>query len=117
MIKPKFLLHLEGAAVLLATCIFYRQHHGNWLWFALLILAPDFFMLGYLANKTVGAAFYNLSHTYVAPLLLLSGLWLTGQSLYSWLVVIWLAHIGADRMLGFGLKYETGFKDTHLQRV
>jgi hypothetical protein len=26
-------------------------------------------------------------------------------------------HIGMDRALGFGLKYETDFKDTHLGRV
>jgi Domain of unknown function (DUF4260) len=31
--------------------------------------------------------------------------------------LIWLAHIGIDRVLGYGLKYPTGFKDTHLSRV
>jgi hypothetical protein len=30
------------------------------------------------------------------------------------LSLIWIAHIGFDRMLGFGLKYPTVFKDTHL---
>ena len=33
------------------------------------------------------------------------------------IALIWLAHIGVDRLLGYGLKYPTGFKDTHLQRV
>jgi hypothetical protein len=117
MLKPKLLLHAEGAAVLFTACICYHQLHGSWLWFALLILTPDLFALGYLVNKTVGAMMYNLVHTYTAPLLLLLGLWLAGQSSYLWLVLIWLAHIGMDRMVGYGLKYETAFKDSHLQRV
>jgi hypothetical protein len=117
MLHPKSLLHIEGAAVLIATCIFYQQPHDHWLWFGLLFLAPDFSMLGYLAGKKPGAVFYNLGHTYAAPFLLLLVLWLSGQTAYAWLALIWLAHIGFDRMLGYGLKYETAFKDTHLQRV
>jgi Domain of unknown function (DUF4260) len=31
--------------------------------------------------------------------------------------LIWFAHIGMDRTVGYGLKYPTSFKDTHLQRV
>ena len=117
MMKPRLLLHIEGAAVLFTACIFFHQVHGRWLWFALLLLTPDIFMLGYLISPKVGAAAYNLGHTYTAPLLLLAGLWLAGQGAYVWLVLIWLAHIGMDRMLGYGLKYETAFKDSHLQRV
>ena len=98
MLKPKFVLHLEGATVLLTTCIFFRHVHGSWLWFALLILAPDFFMLGYLVNKSVGAALYNLGHTYTVPLFLISALSLAGQFVYIWLGLIWLAHIGADQI-------------------
>jgi hypothetical protein len=74
-------------------------------------------MLGYLVSEPTGAAIYNLVHTYTLPLLLLSGLWLAGESTYLWLDVIWLAHIGMDRMFGYGLKYATAFKDTHLNRV
>jgi len=117
MIPPKSLLHLEGAAVLAAVCIFYQQAQDSWLWFGLLFFVPDFFMLGYLAGKKAGAIFYNLGHTYAAPLLLLLALRLCGQMSHAWLGLIWLGHIGFDRMLGYGLKYETAFKDTHLQRV
>ena len=117
MFKPKLLLQLEGAAVLFASCVAFHRMHGSWLWFALLFLTPDLFMLGYLINKTVGAAAYNFVHTYTVPLLLLSVFWFTNQAAYSWLVLIWLAHIGMDRMLGYGLKYATAFKDTHLNRV
>jgi hypothetical protein len=117
MLKPRLLLHIEGAAVLFAICVLYQQVHGSWLWFGLLFPAPDFSMLGYLANERVGAAVYNLGHTYMMPLLLLLVLWRFGQTSYVWLSLIWLAHIGFDRMLGYGLKYETAFNDTHFQKV
>ena len=115
--KPRLLLHIEGAAVLLAACLLYHQLHGSWFSFAVLLLTPDLFMLGYLANKKVGAFFYNLVHTYSVPVLVLLALGFSGQTSYYWLVLIWFAHIGVDRLLGYGLKYETAFKDTHLQRV
>jgi len=117
MIKPRLLLQLESDAFMFAAGIFYHQLHGSWLWFALLFLAPDISMFGYLANKKAGAMIYNLAHTYTIPLLLLLGLWICGQENNIWLCLIWLAHIAFDRMIGYGLKYETAFKDTHLQRV
>ncbi len=117
MLNPKWLLHLEGAAVLLAACALYPQSHGGWLWFGLLFLTPDLSMFGYLVNKRVGAAMYNLFHSYSSPVLAGLALWTTGRISYLWLILIWLSHIGFDRMLGFGLKYETAFNDTHLQRV
>ena len=52
-----------------------------------------------------------------APLLLLSAFWFGGRTSDAWLALIWLSHIGFDRLIGYGLKYETAFKDTHLQRV
>jgi hypothetical protein len=30
---------------------------------------------------------------------------------------VWAAHIGLDRMLGYGLKYAAGFGYTHLGRI
>jgi hypothetical protein len=114
MIKPRLLLQIEGAAFLIAACFLYQRSSGSWLWFGLLFLTPDFSMLGYLAGKKAGAAVYNFGHTYTAPLFL----WfILMQTSHGWLALIWLAHIGFDRLLGYGLKYETAFKDTHLQRV
>lgn len=115
--KPKFLLQLEGAAALAAACVLYHQSRGGWLWFAVLFLSPDLFMLGYLAGNKSGARFYNFAHTYLLPCVLVAIYWLTGNAWSLWLGLIWLAHIGFDRLLGYGLKYETAFKDTHLQRV
>jgi hypothetical protein len=117
MLKPKLLLHIEGVAVLFTACLLYQQAHRSWLWFGLLLLVPDFSMLGYLANLRLGAVLYNLAHTYTLPLLWLSTVWLTRHDSCAWLAFIWLAHIGMDRLLGYGLKYDTAFRDTHLQRV
>lgn len=117
MLKPKLLLRLEGAAVLIFSVILFNQWPGHWVWFAVLFLSPDLFMLGYLADKSAGTAIYNLGHTYVSPLVLWGILWSAGDAAWLWLPVIWLAHIGFDRLMGYGLKYETAFKDTHLQKV
>jgi hypothetical protein len=117
MIKPKLLLQLEGAAALAAGGVFYYQSHGGWLWFVLLFLSPDLSMLGYAAGNKWGALVYNLAHTYILPFCFMAVYWFTGQNCWLWLALIWLAHIGFDRLLGFGLKYETAFKQTHLQRV
>lgn len=117
VINPRFLLRIEGAAVLLSSCLLYRHTNGSWLWFGLLFFAVDLSMLGYVLNKRIGAATYNLAHTYTTPILLLWILWFFGVSSSVWLSLIWFAHIGFDRLLGYGLKYETAFKDTHFQRI
>ena len=115
--KPRRLLHLEGASIFVLAIFLYRAGHFSWGRFALLFLAPDLSMLGYLVNAKWGAASYNLVHTYAGPvLLLLLSLALPASRLIP-LGLIWMAHVGFDRMLGFGLKYPTFFKDTHLQHV
>lgn len=115
--KPGILLHAEGAAVLAVSFAAYHQLSGSWLLFLLLFLWPDLPMLGYAVNVRRGAALYNLAHTEVGPLLL--GAVAAFENWHNALLfsIIWLAHIGFDRMLGYGLKYPTFFKDTHLQRV
>jgi hypothetical protein len=85
--------------------------------FVVLLLAPDIGMLGYVRDTRVGAAAYNLFHTYLAPMLAGAAGVVTGTTLLQSLALIWLAHIGGDRALGYGLKYPTTFKDTHLQRL
>lgn len=115
--SPKSLLHLEGFAVVVAACIFYRELGASWLWFAGLFLAPDLLMIGYVFGKKAGARAYNAGHTYAAPFLLWLVVYLAHQPALFPVCVIWVAHIGFDRLIGFGLKYETGFKDTHLAKV
>ena len=114
---PRLLLHLEGAAVLLWSVIFYFNQGGVWWLWLLLLLAPDLSMVGYLAGPRVGSVVYNAAHIYVWPLTLIAVGAFTGSALAMQLALIWSAHIGMDRMLGYGLKYPTEFKDTHLQHV
>lgn len=95
----------------------FAQNGGDWLLFALLLLAPDLSALGYLAGTKVGASTYNLFHTYLLPgSLALFGVF-AGSSLAISLALIWFAHIGMDRLVGYGLKYPTAFKETHLAKV
>jgi hypothetical protein len=111
------LLRAEGAAVFALSLLLYGELKAGWILFALLILMPDLSILGYLSGVQIGAALYNLIHTLVAPLLFI-GLSLASKQL--WLLpygLIWTAHIGGDRLLGYGLKYSTNFRDTHLNRV
>ena len=111
---PLPLLHIEGAAFLIASVYAYYASEGGWGLFALLFLAPDLSMLGYLINARAGAIAYNAAHTYVGPLLLAAYSVATDQHTALLIALIWMAHIGFDRMLGYGLKYPTRFKDTHL---
>lgn len=108
------LLRLEGAALFAAAFMGYALSGGSWPLFLLLFLAPDLSMAGYLAGPRIGAASYNALHATPLPLVLLAaGLW--GESELSVQVAaVWLAHIGFDRALGYGLKRASGFTDTHL---
>jgi hypothetical protein len=117
MSLPKFLLRAEGATVFVASLLAYRALHGSWTWFAVLFLTEDLGMLGYLVNTKVGAVCYNVVHTFLVPLGLGAIAYSVGQfAVLPWLV-IWIAHIGFDRMADYGLKYPAAFKDTHLGRV
>jgi uncharacterized protein DUF4260 len=114
---PRNLLSVEGAAVFLASIsVFFAQGNPWWL-FVLLILAPDLAMLGYLVGPAIGSYVYNSVHLYVWPLALIAYTLYSGNPLTLQFALIWAAHIGMDRMLGYGLKYPSAFKDTHLQRV
>ncbi|MGA3190471.1 MAG: DUF4260 domain-containing protein [Bryobacteraceae bacterium] len=115
--NPKVLLRVEGWAVLTVSFAAYHELNGNWLLFFLLFLWPDLFMLGYLLNPRAGASLYNLVHNEVGPICLGSIAFFERWHNALLFAIIWIAHIGFDRALGYGLKYPTFFKDTHLQRV
>ena len=114
---PKTLLRLEGLAVLLVAAVAYAASGQSWWLFAILFFVPDLAMAAYLAGPRAGSVLYNAAHTYVAPLaLVLAGYW-SGRMPVVAVALIWIAHIGFDRALGYGLKYATGFGDTHLGRI
>jgi Domain of unknown function (DUF4260) len=117
VLSLKTLLSLEWLAVLAAALVAYATSGYSWWLFALLILAPDLSMLGYLGGPAVGAFAYNAVHTLVAPGALALAAWLFTSPFTMALALILAAHIAADRALGYGLKYASGFKDTHLGRI
>jgi hypothetical protein len=82
-----------------------------------MFLAPDLSMIGYAGGPKLGSLTYDVAHTYTLPVALGTIGVLGGYDAAIQVSLIWLAHIGMDRMLGYGLKYPTGFKDSHLQRV
>ncbi len=113
----RLLLRLEGVAAFAAAVAFYAQAGFSWPEFVLFFLAPDLAMLAYFAGSRVGAIVYNLAHTYVlAAALTLAGFF-GGVPALAAAGLIWIAHIGFDRALGYGLKYPSGFGDSHLGRI
>jgi hypothetical protein len=112
--SPRSLVHLEGAAVFALSLFAYHWIHGSWLLFPVLFLLPDLSMIGYAVSVRLGATTYNAVHTYVGPLLFAAYAFGLDHQTGLKLSFIWIAHIGLDRMFGFGLKYPTRFKDTHL---
>jgi lysylphosphatidylglycerol synthetase-like protein (DUF2156 family) len=117
MTNSVLLQRLEGLILLLVALALYTQLGQSWWLFLILLLAPDLFMLGYLAGPKVGAMIYNLGHLLLWPVLLIGIGFLVANSLLTGLGAIWLAHLGLDRVLGYGFKLPTGFKNTHLGRI
>jgi Domain of unknown function (DUF4260) len=115
--RPKVLLNIEEAIFIVLALFAYNHLNYSWLLFAILFLAPDLSMLGFLINPRAGAAAYNLVHTLTFPLALLLVSYLQHWHVASEVALIWTAHIAIDRLLGYGLKYPTFFKDTHLQHI
>jgi hypothetical protein len=109
---PRVWLRLEGVVVLVLAALLYRRGGHSWLLFALLFLTPDLSFAGYLAGPRVGAWAYNVAHSYVGPALAAAAAILTGRPPVA--ALIWAAHVGFDRALGYGLKYPSGFATTHL---
>lgn len=111
---PRLLLRVEAAAMFGTSLWAYSRLNQSWWMFAGLLFVPDLGMSGYLSNTRIGAATYNAFHTETPPILLLCAALARGSDQGVGLALTWLAHIGMDRMLGYGLKYGTKFTHTHL---
>jgi hypothetical protein len=112
--KPKLWLRIEGFVLLISTILLFAGQHQKWWLYPALLLVPDIFMLGYLRDKKVGAFLYNIGHSYTLPALVIYSGWHRQHPMSIAIGLIWLGHIGWDRFFGYGLKYDSGFKDTHL---
>lgn len=82
--------------------------------FVVLFMVPDLAFFGYLKSRRVGIYCYNVAHTYLSPAVLFAALTFAGLELADELALIWVTHIAADRLLGYGLKLQTMDRQTHL---
>lgn len=114
---PRGLLRAEAAVLLAGAIVVYWQIGGAWNLFASAFLLPDLALLAYLAGPVWGARLYNLTHNTLLPAVLMAASWSADHRFGMQGALIWLAHVGFDRVLGFGLKYGSGFADTHLGRL
>ena len=114
---PALLLKLESAALALGALALYINRNGSGLLFLLLILVPDLSILALVANPGVGVALYDAVHTYTVHVMLTAIALTAGSGVLLDIALIWFVHISADRLMGFGLRYLTVVKESHLQRV
>lgn len=113
----KQLLQLEACALFVLAIAFYIQTGAGWKLFAILILVPDLSMVFYIAGSRIGSYAYNAMHSTIGPITVTAAGLFLNQPLATDIGLIWAAHVGIDRALGFGLKYATSFGDTHLGRI
>ena len=114
---PRFVLHADGAAIALVAVLLYQELGVAWWVFAAGFLVPDLSLLAYLGSVRLGAKVYNATHSYLGGSATFGvGLLLENVPLMT-VGLIWVAHVGIDRAIGFGLKYPDDFRRTHLQRV
>ncbi len=113
----RLLLRLEGVVLFAGMTLLYGLWEGSWWVYAILFLAPDLSFAAYVAGPRAGAVVYNAAHSYLGPVALMTAGLAAASPLVLSLAMIWLAHIGIDRALGYGLKYQAGFAFTHLGRI
>lgn len=110
----KVLLKLEEVAIFLLCLFLFGKMNFVWWWFPALLFLPDIGMIGYIINPKIGAFTYNLLHfRFVASLVAIGSL-ITGNQYWQLSAIILFAHISLDRVLGYGLKYNNSFSNTHL---
>lgn len=111
------ILKLEELAMLLGGIFAFSFLSFDWWWFLALFFVPDIGMLGYMYGNKTGAFIYNLwHHKGLAMAIGIAGI-LTGDEILQLTGIILFSHASFDRMLGYGLKYEKGFKYTHLGEI
>ena len=113
----KTTLKLEELALFLLGIFLFSQLSYAWWWFLILILSPDIGMLGYLFGNKTGAVCYNVfHHRGIAVLVYFFGIYFETDVLQLAGIILF-SHIAMDRIFGYGLKYEKGFKFTHLENL
>ena len=113
----KNLLKLEELFLFGLSLFLFAQLDYGWGWYALLFLAPDLSMVGYLANPRVGSWTYNLIHhkALAVALYVLGALLSIPRLMFAGTLL--LGHSSLDRVFGYGLKYPDSFQATHLGKI
>jgi len=113
----RIMLRLEGLVLFAGMTLLYAVWGGAWWIYFVLFLAPDISFVAYFSGPKFGAMIYNAMHSYMIPVTLMTlGFGFEAPLVLS-IAMIWLAHIGFDRALGYGMKYSAGFGFTHLGRI
>ena len=109
----------EGALAFLGGLVLALALEPAMAWWAMVLwfFAPDLSFAAYGAGPRVGAAVYNVVHTYGLAVILLAAGVALGHAGPAAVGALWIAHAGMDRALGYGLKSSEGFKVTHLGRL
>lgn len=112
--RPLTWLRAEGLAVAATALAVFATTGQPWWLLPALFLVPDLSWLGYLAGPRAGAWIYNLAHSAPLPLALLAA----GAGRHTGALTVagavGLLHLGLDRLMRYGLKYDHGFHVTHL---
>ena len=114
---PVWFERAENLAIGAAVVVVFVHLHFAWWWLPVLFLAFDASMAGYAVDDRVGAFAYNLAHFYAVPAVLLLCYVLSGTRWCAFVGLLWAFHIAGDRVLGYGLKFVSGFNDTHLGTI
>jgi len=113
----RIFLILESVVIFIGALLIYLFLSGNWIIFLVLLFAMDIFAIGYIKNSRIGSIIYNIGHIYVWSIILIIIGILIDLNLLILFSLIWIAHISMDRAMGYGLKYPSDFKHTHMQKI
>ena len=113
----KNILKLEELAMFMISAFALYWLKAEWWYYLLLLFGPDISMLGYLAGNKTGAALYNLFHHKAIAIALFALGWLLPVEIFQLAGLVLFGHASMDRVFGYGLKLNEGFKYTHLGMI
>ena len=113
----KNIIKLEEMGMLALSIFFFFYLQVAWWYYLLLFLGPDISMLGYLLGNKFGAACYNIFHHKGIAVALFSVGFIYNEWELQVTGIILFGHASMDRMFGYGLKTDAGFKFTHLGSI
>ncbi|MDE3742639.1 DUF4260 domain-containing protein [Maribacter polysaccharolyticus] len=113
----KILIKLEEFMMFTLGLFMFGLLGYQWWWFLVLIMVPDIGMVGYLFGNKAGAIAYNVFHHKGLTIVLYFAGMFFSSPIIQLAGVILFSHAALDRVLGYGLKYNKGFKYTHLGEI